>query len=99
MVKLTRVGALIAAGEADPEGGAAELEKARTLILEALDRAGGDRATAAKELGVSVVAFRAWVNRLDLWERIDALCTAKNYHVQPGPKRGRKLSKITAKLS
>ena len=92
MVKITRVGALIAAGEADPDGGADELEKAKQLILDAIEGASGERPEAAKALGVSVVAMRAWINRLDLWERIDAICVARNFHVQPGPQRGRKTS-------
>lgn len=80
MVKLTRIGALIAAGPA-------EQETARGEILEMLESVQGNRTLAAAEFGVSVMTLRTWIDRLEMWGRVDALCVAHNFPVQKGPAR------------
>ena len=78
-VKITRIGALISAGEH---------ALASKEIMRAIEDASGNRAAAAAKLGVSVVMFRRWCDKLELWRKIDLLCKRKGFFVQPGPERG-----------
>lgn len=73
----SRIGALIVV----------DRELAKAEILKAIDDAKGNRSHAAKAMGVSIMALRKWIDKLELWQSVDLLCDGKGYMVQPGPSR------------
>jgi hypothetical protein len=76
-MRLSRIGALI---HIDPA-------LARAEILAAIDAAKGSRTHAAEAMGAPLRTLHNWIQALGLGHDIDALCTRKGYHVQPGPER------------
>ena len=71
---------MIAAGEK-------EREKAKKEVLDAFKKAKGNRTHAALALEASPVALWKWINALELWEAIDALCEKEGFEVLPGAPR------------
>ena len=64
-------------------------EEARTKIMGALEVARGDRQAAAKTLATTHRSLYRFIDRLDLWDAIDAMVREKGFPHIPGPPRSR----------
>lgn len=62
-------------------------DKAKAEILDAIDKAKGNRTHAANAIGATQRNLLRWIAKLDMWPDVDALCQEKGYTVQPGPPR------------
>lgn len=78
MPRMTRVGALLAAGEYD---------LAKRDIMAAIDDAKGCKTEAAAMLGVQRTMLQQWIVRLDLYPEIDALIEKRGYPMMTGAAR------------
>lgn len=62
-------------------------DEAKTQILSAIVEASGDRKKAAELLGTTHRSFYRFVERLKLWDEIDAAIAEHGFLVIPGPPR------------
>lgn len=64
--------------------------EAERRVLHALEVAKGDRRKAAEALGTTHRSFYRFVERMKLWDKIDALMQRKGFPMIPGPPRSSK---------
>lgn len=62
-------------------------EEAKKRILGALEQGNGDRRVAARILNTTHRSFYRFVERLKLWDEIDALAEKHGFPKAPGPPR------------
>jgi DNA-binding NtrC family response regulator len=62
-------------------------EEAKALILDALRESGGDRSKAADKLKTTHRSLYRHIERLRMWDEIDALMREQRFPLVPGPPR------------
>lgn len=68
--------------------------EAKRLILEALRKSEGDRKIAAEKLRVTHRSLYRFINRLGMWDEIDALIKKHSFPRVPGPPRSNDLVRV-----
>ena len=62
--------------------------EARRQLLKQLDKAKGNRTLAARRIGVDKRTMFRWLDKLNLWQDLDKLCSEKGYDIAKPARRG-----------